>query len=202
MKNLILFLLIFAINIATAQTEKDLQAAFLNSYTAEAKSDFNNAIGTLKKVYSANSYETNLRLGWLSYKNAQYAESVGYYEKAIALKPMSIEARQGYISPAVALGYWDKVLAQHDAILKIDPMNAKSNFYAGQIYYYRKDYARAEKFFEKVINLYPFDYDGLLMMGWTKYFLGKKGEAKILFNKVLLYSPTDASALEGLSYCK
>jgi hypothetical protein len=40
------------------------------------------------------------------------------------------------------------------------------------------------------------------MSAWTNYFLGNKNEAKALFNKVLLYSPNDKSALEGLGLIK
>jgi hypothetical protein len=53
-----------------------------------------------------------------------------------------------------------------------------------------------------VVDLYPFGYDGLLMLGWTSYFLGNYPQAKVLFNKVLLYSPGDASAKEGLQLIK
>ncbi|MEZ5148220.1 MAG: hypothetical protein R2759_14450 [Bacteroidales bacterium] len=52
---------------------------------------------------------------------------------------------------------------------------------------------------KKVVNLYPFDYDGLIMFAWTNLKLGKLREAKVLFNKVLMYKPDDSSALEGLS---
>jgi hypothetical protein len=38
----------------------------------------------------------------------------------------------------------------------------------------------------------------MLMTGWTRYFLGQKDEAKVLFDRVLRYTPQDASALEGL----
>jgi Flp pilus assembly protein TadD len=50
-----------------------------------------------------------------------------------------------------------------------------------------------------VVNLYPFDYDGLLMYAWSNLQIGKFKEAKILFNKVLMLSPNDKSALEGLA---
>ena len=42
----------------------------------------------------------------------------------------------------------------------------------------------------------------MLMSAWTNYFLGNKNEAVTLFNKTLLYSPNDKSALEGLSLIK
>jgi Flp pilus assembly protein TadD len=50
--------------------------------------------------------------------------------------------------------------------------------------------------------MYPFSYDGLLMYAWTNYQLGKFADAKILFNKVLLLSPADKSAKEGLGLIK
>ncbi|NLK15026.1 MAG: hypothetical protein GX311_01360 [Bacteroidales bacterium] len=60
----------------------------------------------------------------------------------------------------------------------------------------------AETIFDLVISLYPFDYYSNLMAGWTKYFLDKKSEAKILFNTVLIISPIDSSAKEGLNLIK
>ena len=65
-----------------------------------------------------------------------------------------------------------------------------------------KDYTSAYKYFEKVVNLYPFGYDALLMYAWTNFQTGKTREAKILFNKVLMLSPGDTSALEGLGLIK
>ena len=112
--------------------------------------------------------------------------------------PMAIEPKLGYVYPAAALGEWDKVLTKYHEILKIDPNHSSVNYKTGLIYYGKKDYKTADKYFEKVVNLYPFDYSGLLYLAWTKYFLGDTQKAKALFNKVLLYAPDDKSALEGL----
>ncbi len=116
--------------------------------------------------------------------------------------PMAVEPKLGFVYPAAALGSWDKVLAQYKDILNVDPNNTLVNYRVGLMNYGKKDYKAAEKYFEKVLNLYPFDYDSLLMLGWTEYFLGNSSKAKALFNKVLLYSPDDKSALEGLSSIK
>jgi tetratricopeptide (TPR) repeat protein len=70
------------------------------------------------------------------------------------------------------------------------------------IYYSRKDYPTAQKYFERVVNLYPFDYDGNHMLGWSYLQMGKMREAKILLTKALLNRPDDGSALEGLSLIK
>ena len=72
----------------------------------------------------------------------------------------------------------------------------------GLIYYYKKDYANAYTSFEKIVKLYPFTYDGLLMYAWATYRMNKPAEAKTLFNKVLMLSPGDKSALEGLALIK
>ena len=88
------------------------------------------------------------------------------------------------------------------SILKLDPKNATANYNLGLIYYYRKNYVEAKKYFDVSLNQTPFGYDYLLMSAWTNYFLGNKSQASVLFNKTLLYSPNDSSALEGLSLIK
>ena len=64
------------------------------------------------------------------------------------------------------------------------------------------DYISAKKYFDVSLNLFPFNYNNLLMSAWTNYFLGNKNEASVLFNKTLLCSPNDKSDLEGLSLIK
>jgi tetratricopeptide (TPR) repeat protein len=178
---------------------KALQEAFASSYSLEWKNDRPAAINALKEVYDENSYELNLRLGWLNYLEGLFTESAAYYQKAIRLKPYAIEAKLGFAYPASALGNWDQVLAQYEEILKIDPQNTLANYRTGSIYYGREDFARAEKYLEKVVNLYPFDYDGMILYAWTELKLGKFREAQVLFNKVLLIHPTDKSATDGLT---
>lgn len=180
----------------------DLQKAFVESYTQEYNKKYTEAIASLIKVYNEKSYEINLRLGWLNYINGNYPQSQSYYQKAINLKSYSIEAKLGMVKPLSALESWDKVLQQYEEILKIDPQNANTNYWAGIIYYNRKKYEAAAKFFEKGVNLYPFDYDSNHMLAWTYLNLGRTPEAKVLFKKALLSHPGDASATDGLSKCK
>jgi tetratricopeptide (TPR) repeat protein len=179
--------------------DSDLQKAFKESYAFEVKGEYGSAIEVLKKVYDEKVYEINLRLGWLYYANKQYDESISYYEKAISLMPSSIEAKFGLVYPLTAQEKWEKVYAQYTAILVLDPNNSKANYYTGLGYYYRADYQNAYKYFEKIVTLYPFDGDSELMFAWTNFQLGKSKEAEMLFRKVLLISPDNSSALEGLA---
>ena len=203
LKKSIVVLFIIATIATQAQTTTEvMQKAFLNSYTNETKGDFVAAIKNIKDIYDANSYEMNLRLGWLTYSNTDYSESANYYLKAIQLQPMSEEARMGYIMPLSAVGKWDEILKTYLEILKLNPYNTTVLYYTGLIYYNKAQYSQAFPYFEKVVNLYPFTYNGLLMLAWTNFKLGKYADAKALFNKILLLSPDDASAKEGLSLIK
>ena len=187
---------------AATFAQSNLETVFTNSYAAEKNGKYADGIKALKDVYDEKSYEINMRLGYLHYMAGLFTESTTYYEKAINLMPYALEARFGYVLPAAALGNWDKVLHQYLEIVKIDPQNTKANYRLGSIYYGRKDYTTAFKYLEKVVNLYPFDYDGLILYAWTNLQLGKTKEARLLFEKVLWLSPRDKSALEGLSYIK
>ncbi len=193
---------IFSVIISFSQDYTKLIAAFSDSYAKEKSQKYADAAKSIKAYYDANSYEINLRLGWLTYLQGQFSESVVYYNKAIELMPYAIEPRFGVVLPASSLGNWDAVMAQYKKILDIDQNNTVALYRMGLISYDKKDYKQAYQYFDKVVNLYPFDYSSVLMLAWTNYNLGKTREAKILFNKALLYSPTDASAKEGLSLIK
>lgn len=198
--SIVLLLLFFSSANVFAQTA--VINAFKISYALEKKGEFKKAAEEIKKVYDANSYEINLRLGWLDYQAGLFTESATYYKKAVDLMPYSEEAKFGLIYPKSALGKWDEVISLYNKILTNNPNNTTANYRLGLIYYGQKNYTKAYKYFNKVVNLYPFGYDGLLMLAWTNFQQGKLREAKVLFNKVLMYSPNDKSALEGLSLLK
>ena len=200
----LLFITVFILSVlvTSGQDYSRLTAAFSESYAKEKSGKYLDAVMALKAYYSADSYEINLRLGWLTYLQGQFSESMGYYNKAIELMPYAIEPRLGVVLPASSLGNWDLVIIQYNKILSIDPNNTLTLYRMGLISYDRKDYKQAYEYFERVVNLYPFDYQSVLMLGWTNYKLGKTREAKVLFNKALLYYPEDSSAKEGLGLIK
>ena len=194
---------ILAVNVAFSQTNQQaLQAAFSKSYLLEKSSDYSASMDALKKVYDESSYELNLRLGWLNYNAGLFDPSISFYTRAQKIMPYSEEARFGLILPLAALGKWNEVIRCYDEILSVSPNNTTALYRLGLVYYERKDYAKASTLFNKLIDLYPFGYDGLLMLAWTSYFMGNMNQAKVLFNKVLLYDPTDKSAGEGLGLIK
>lgn len=201
-KKLALTILMIGCLQLNAQNNQEVLDAFTKSYSYENEGEYTKAIAQLKNVYDENSYEINLRLGWLNYLSGLFSESMPYYEKCILLKPLSIEARLGIVLPASSMGNWNQVEKRYREILEIDPENSLVNYRMGLIFYGREDYQTAFNYFEKVVNHYPFDYDSVIMLAWTNYMMGKSREAKVLFQKALLNQPGSESALEGLSLIK
>ncbi len=197
-----IFSLLLITNFVFAQDFSAMQKAFSESYVLEKSKNYDEAIKKIKSVFDNDSYEVNLRLGWLEYSAKNYTESQTHYARALELMPYSEEAKFGLVYPKAALGKWTDVINLYNSILINSPNNTLANYRLGLIYYNRKDYSKALVYFKKVVDLYPFDYDGLLMYAWTSFQIGKTREAKVLFNKVLMLSPSDESALEGLGLIK
>lgn len=194
--------LIFTFLTFHLSAQDEIINAFKESYSLEKKGEYLKAVEKLKAVYQDDSYEINLRIGWLNYLGGQLNESISFYNKAITLKPYAIEAKLGLAYPVAALGKWDEIIALYTKILEIDPQNSTANYRMGLIYYGRENYEKTDQYIEKVINLYPFDYDSIILLAWSKLKQQKYREAKVLFNKALLYNPGDESATEGLSQIK
>lgn len=184
--------------IASAQDFSKTKDAFQDSYIQEATGEFLAAISSLKAVYNEDSYELNLRLGWLSYQAGSFTDALAYYNRAIELMPYAVEPRFGVVYPGAALGNWSLVISQYEKILEITPNNSIAMHRLGLIYYGRGEYEKALQYFKKVANLYPFDYDAMTMLAWTHFRLKNTREAKVLFQKALLHTPGGSSAIEGL----
>jgi len=167
-----------------------LQSAFKKSYESEYNLKYAKAIEELTPVYDTKSYELNLRLGWLNYLNIKYVASLEFYKKCIELAPKSIEAKLGVIYPLANLERWDEVMVQYNEILKLDPTNMTANFQLALINYNRKDYAQALPYITTYVSSYPFNFDGVNLMGWIHYASGKKDVAKTYFQKALLINPS------------
>jgi tetratricopeptide (TPR) repeat protein len=204
LKKIILTLIVFAfaVRVDYAQEFTKKMEAFQKSYAEEAKKEYPSAINSLKAVYDEKSYEINLRLGWLNYLAGNHNDAKMYYNRAITLMPYAVEAKMGIVYPLAALGNMSEVIAQYEKILEITPNYSIALFRLGLIYYEKRDYDKALNYFDKVVNMWPFDYDGLVMLGWTYFRLNNVREARVLFQKALLHTPDGKSAMEGLDLLK
>ena len=198
MKAAIFILFFLFYGFINGQDINTLQTAFEESYALESAANYDEAIIRLAAQYHSQSYETNLRLGWLYYLKGDFSESEKYYLQAIQLMPYAFEPKLGYTYPLAAMGNWDDVMNLYEGILKIDPQNTLVNYKVAAIHYERMDYERAYLYAEKVVNLYPFDYDSVILFAWINLKMEKYREAKVLFGKSLLIVPNNDSALEGM----
>ena len=200
MKNIILSSAFLCITFLVSAQKDNLVAAFEKSYTNEYNLEYTKAVNDLESVYKENNsnYELNLRLGWLYYLSGNLIESEKYYTNAMGLKPLALEAIYGKILPMLGQEKYNLVLEVAKKAISIAPNDSKAEYYIGLAHYYKKEYLKAEKFLEKAINKYPFDLDINLMLGWTKFALGKKNEAKVLFQVAQRNSPNNVAVKSAI----
>jgi tetratricopeptide (TPR) repeat protein len=203
MKKSILLLCITCLwSISLSAQEKSIEEQFIKSFKLEQEQKYTEAASVLNQDYQSDNYEQNLRLGWLCYNAKNYNEAVKYYGKAVEIMPYSVEAKLGATLPNAALNQWSEVENLYTEILQIDSKNSKTLYNLGLIYYNQEKYNDAHPLFKELNNLYPTDYDALLMHGWCSLKVGKTREAEVLFNRLLLLYPNDISAKEGLKVLK
>lgn len=192
----------FCLLVSSQNNISKQQIAYGESYKQEQYFKYDEAIKAIESVYTSESYTCNLRLGWLWYLKKDYIKSKNYYKKAISINKNAIEAKLGYIYPLKPLKDFVEIEKQYKAIIKIAPSNTNVLYNLGLIYYNKKDFNNAEHYLEKMVNLYPFSYDGVILFAWIKLKLGKTSDAKEMFNRSLLIRPSNKSGLEGLKILK
>jgi tetratricopeptide (TPR) repeat protein len=199
-KFVMVFLLLTKVVFCSAQDISDkMVTAFNASYNAEAAKDYGKAIECIKGIYSENSYEINLRFGWLYYLKKDNTSSEKYYTQALKLRPNSLEAMFGYIYPVAALEKWADVFAAYLKILKLDPTNSYANYQVALMYFYKKEFATAVKHLQVVVDHYPFDYDSILLMAQTNLAMGNLADSKSYYQRALLYYPSNEEIKKILS---
>jgi len=191
-------LLLLAACAASHAQESALAAALKASYEAEANGDYSAAIKALAIPNAAGAYIAQLRLGWLGYCAKDWTESITRYKQAAQLAPFAIEPLLGLMLPQQAAGKNDDAIHTAQTILRQDPNNYTALSRTAWLLYLRRDYKQAAITYRKLVNLYPTDTEMLLGLGFALKFAGERKEAAQYFNTVLLLSPNNSRALEGL----
>lgn len=189
---------------AGSLSQDEKVTAFNNSLIFEKKAEYTKAINELVQIYEKNkdNYLFNMRLGWLYYIINDYPSSKKYYQIAVKIGKDNVESLLGLVYPLAALGEWTEVQVLYEKILKIDPQNYTANLRLGQIYLNSGSYTLARKYLETANSQYPAEYEPNLSLGWTCYYLGDTKRAKELLTNVLMLSPNDSLALQGLRIIK
>lgn len=205
---LLLLVLVLAAGLALlAQDSKSSSviAHFNASLTFEGQSKYADALKEMEAIPtdSKKDYLILLRLGWLEYLNQKYDLSEKYYRQAFgASTEKSVEALLGLTLPLAARQDWTEVETTYEKILSKDPSNYTAHLRLGQMYMNRGDYPSAVIHLSNVLEHYPAAYEAVLSSAWNNFSLGKKDEARRLFERALMLSPNDTSAQRGLSSLK
>lgn len=196
-------LIFFSVKILSKLPDEKVKN-FNQSLKFENDGNYKKALEEINKIYESNKkdYLVNLRTGWLHYLLGDYEKSKTFYRTASEINPKSIEAKLGFAFPLWELQDWDQLKNIYNDVLSVDKFNYTANLRLGQIYLNAGDYVNAEKYLEIVQNRYPAEYEPNQSLGWTYYYLGKKEKSKEVFTNVLMLSPGDTLALQGIGLIK
>jgi len=200
MQNVLLGSILALAPSAPAAAADPLAEALAASYAAEAGRDLQAAALPLKEAIASrrDNYLLNLRLGWLSYRLGLWNESTRYYQEAARIEHQAIEPLQGLLLPLAAAGKTQETMETHARILAVDPNNYKSLSQLAWQNYLQKNYKDSADLYLRAVRLYPTDVEMLVGLASSLQLGGNKPYADTFYRKVLLISPTDRRALEGL----
>ena len=106
-----------------------------------------------------------------------YAGAEAEYRKSLALNSGLAATHEAYGYFLMVLGRQGEAREQLNAALKLDPMSSTAWVYLGGTYFYDRDWADAEKGFDKALALDPGHPIGELFLAWTLDRAGRGAEA-------------------------
>ncbi len=185
-----------AVPAAQALTPDEIQSAYYRSYGYERTQAYDDAIKALVPVADAypNGYTVNLRLGWLYYLRAGYANAITYYRKALDAVPASLEARLGLLYPLLALGRADEAFLVVQQILAVDRFNYYGNQRLVSLLHLQGKLDQAERVARDMLALFPTDVFFLVELATVRSELGDLAEATGLFKDALILDPENVAA--------
>lgn len=200
MKRLMIRVIVLLACVAAGSVQASTLAdAMKASYEAEAKGDLKGAIKALAIAPAAGSYAAQLRLGWLAYVSKEWNESIDHYNQAVGLAPAAVEPLLGLMLPQQAAGRYNEAIHSALVVIRLDPNNYTAISRMAWLLYLKGDFKNAAAMYRRLVSLYPSDIEMLLGLGFSLKSSGERKESEQCFNTVLLLSPANTRALEGLA---
>ncbi len=199
---IIILLFVFLLgNSVLAEAENSwIQEAYKKSFHYERAENYNAAITSLLPVVRAypKGYAVNLRLGWLYYKIARYANSIAHYEAAIKTTPTAIGAKVGKLLPLLAQERYAEVEQTAYQVLNTDYYNYFTNLRLSIALRKQNKADLALEVINKMLYLYPTDVNFLVELAQVYAQTGEEKKAKAVFQDVLILAPENLIAQEYL----
>ena len=185
---------------ALASDGAKIAELFESSFAHEATGKTTNALADVKAVLQMDGdhYVANLRAGWLHYRSGEYADSIQFYRKAVALAPRAVEPKLGLMLPLMAAKRWSEAERTGKQIMTTAPRNYLAASRVAYIHYVQGRYARAEEGYQAVLRDYPSDLDMMLGLAWIYLKQGRNPDARAMFQRVLSIRRKNESAKAGM----
>lgn len=178
----------------------DAPQLYQDSYDLEVAQDYAGALAKMDALRGhGETYVYHLRRGWLLYLLGRYADAAAAYEAAVGLAPSSVEARQGWVLPLMALKRWPEAAAVCEDILRLAPADYRGQSRLAYIDHSRGRYAAAAARYQALLDQYPSDVEMRTGLGWALLKDGQVAAAQEAFAAVLAIAPNHASAAQGLA---
>lgn len=197
----LLGLVVFGLFAAPATVRADAADSYRQSYVLEARGDFSTALTRIEDVrkQTGPSYFLSLRSGWLHYLAGNYDAAERLYREAIAAKPGAIEARIGLTVVLYVSQRWKPLETACKSVLAEDAKHAAVRARLAASYYNRGNYPDAAAIYRPLIDSYPAELDYQTGYAWAILRMGKRDEARRIFQAVLAVSPDNPNAIQGLA---
>ncbi|MEW5919006.1 MAG: tetratricopeptide repeat protein, partial [Gemmatimonadota bacterium] len=144
--------------------------------------------------------EAHASLGWVLFiHDWNWHESMIHFERAVSLSPWYATAHQWYAFPLVALGQFDRALAQVQLAVEFDPSSVSVRRSRGGVLYYARRYEESLPHLERAAEMNPFSEETHRAFGFSYLHLGELERAERAFREGLRYTPESAYSLAGLA---
>ncbi len=190
-----------ALSMSVTALAADVPDLYRASYQAEARGDYTTALGKLREIRSVAgpSYFASLRTGWLAYLSGDFATAEAQYRDAVAAKPKALEAKVGLTLVLFVAKKWRPLETACKQVLAESPAQPTVRARLAAAYYNLGNYPDSAAGYRKLVEEYPGELDYHTGLGWALLRLGKREEARKVFELVLSVSPDNPNAKDGMA---
>jgi TolB-like protein/Tfp pilus assembly protein PilF len=150
--------------------------------------------------FDPGSKELNMSLGTIKQRiDWDWPGAEQDFRTAISIDSKSATAYLELSKVLMTTGRFDEALVEAEKAKDLDLFSISSHLNLGRIYYFKRDYEKAEQVYLDVLNKFPDKTRAFFLLGYLYLQTGKLKEATEYFEKV--YSEKPLLAAAGLGYC-
>ena len=171
----------------------------LHGLTVQAVGEYQQAV-----AYDPASSLTRFRLGTNLTRLGRFDDAIDQLAVIPDLNPDDIQSRYLLALIYSSQKKFDNAAAEYELILKSladeSPDNVDLYFYLGQLYYARRDFAKAIEQFNKILTLQPQNTEMMYFLGALYVDVEQPDKAIEIFKKALEVDPDHDGVLNSLGY--